>query len=67
MHIEEQVDKLQSEIDRKRQEIRSDHCSMSIGELINLHVIELNERVRYQILCFIQYYILFPIGKNSLK
>jgi hypothetical protein len=37
MHIEEQVDKLQSEIDRKRQQIRADYYSMSIGELISLY------------------------------
>ncbi len=37
MHIEEQLDTLQSEIDQKRQEIRSDYYSMSIGELISLY------------------------------
>jgi Protein of unknown function DUF262 len=37
MNIEEKVDTLQSEIDQKRQEIRSDHYSMSIGELISLY------------------------------
>jgi Protein of unknown function DUF262 len=37
MNIEEKVDKLQSEIDRKRQEIRSDRYSTSIGEWISLY------------------------------
>jgi Protein of unknown function DUF262 len=37
MNIGEKVDTLQSEIDQKRQEIRSDHYSMSIGELISLY------------------------------
>lgn len=37
MNIEEQIDTLQSEIDRKRQEIRSDKYSMSIGEWISLY------------------------------
>ena len=37
MNIGEQVDTLQSEIDNKRQEIRSDHYSMSIGEWISLY------------------------------
>jgi len=34
---EEQIDTLQSEIDQKRQEIRSDNYSMSIGEWISLY------------------------------
>jgi Protein of unknown function DUF262 len=37
MHIEQQIDTLQSEIDRKRKEIRSDSYSMSIGEWISLY------------------------------
>jgi hypothetical protein len=37
MNIQEQLDTLQSEIDQKRQEIRSDHYSMSIGEWISLY------------------------------
>jgi Protein of unknown function DUF262 len=37
MNISEKVDTLQSEIDQKRQEIRSDHYSMSIGEWISLY------------------------------
>ena len=37
MNIGEQVDKLQSEIDQKRQEIRSDNYSTSIGEWISLY------------------------------
>ncbi|MDJ0619609.1 MAG: DUF262 domain-containing protein [Calothrix sp. MO_192.B10] len=37
MNIEEQIDTLQSEIDQKRQEIRSDNYSMSIGEWISLY------------------------------
>jgi Protein of unknown function DUF262 len=37
MNIEQQVDTLQSEIDRKRKEISSDHYSMSIGEWISLY------------------------------
>jgi Protein of unknown function DUF262 len=37
MNITEQVDTLQSEIDRKRKEIRSDSYSMSIGEWISLY------------------------------
>jgi hypothetical protein len=37
MNIGEKIDTLQSEIDRKRQEIRSDHYSTSIGEWISLY------------------------------
>ncbi|MDJ0674548.1 MAG: DUF262 domain-containing protein [Calothrix sp. MO_167.B42] len=37
MNIEEQIDTLQSEIDQKRQEIRSDSYSMSVGEWISLY------------------------------
>jgi hypothetical protein len=37
MNIGEQIDTLQSEIDQKRQEIRSDHYSTSIGEWISLY------------------------------
>jgi Protein of unknown function DUF262 len=37
MNIGEKVDTLQSEIDQKRQEIRSDKYSMSIGEWISLY------------------------------
>ncbi|MDJ0732730.1 MAG: DUF262 domain-containing protein [Nostocaceae cyanobacterium] len=37
MNIGEQVDTLQSEIDQKRREIRSDNYSMSIGELMSLY------------------------------
>jgi hypothetical protein len=37
MNIKEQVDTLQSEIDHKRQEIRSDNYSTSIGEWISLY------------------------------
>ncbi len=37
MNIGEQVDTLQSEIDRKRKEIRSDSYSMSVGEWISLY------------------------------
>lgn len=37
MNIGEKIDTLQSEIDRKRQEIRSDRYSMSIGEWISLY------------------------------
>jgi uncharacterized protein with ParB-like and HNH nuclease domain len=37
MNIGEQIDTLQSEIDRKRKEIRSDSYSMSIGEWISLY------------------------------
>lgn len=37
MNIGEQADTLQSEIDQKRQEIRTDHYSMSIGEWISLY------------------------------
>ena len=40
MNIEEQeqqIDKLQSEIDQRRQEIRSDSYSMSVGEWISLY------------------------------
>ena len=37
MNVIERVDNLQLEIDRKRQEIRSDSYSMSIGEWISLY------------------------------
>jgi hypothetical protein len=37
MNIEQQIDTLQSEIDRKRKEISSDSYSMSIGEWISLY------------------------------
>jgi uncharacterized protein with ParB-like and HNH nuclease domain len=37
MNISEYTDKLQSEIDKKRQEIRPDNYSMSIGEWISLY------------------------------
>jgi Protein of unknown function DUF262 len=37
MNVSEQVDNLQTEIDKKRQEIRSDSYSMSIGEWISLY------------------------------
>ena len=37
MNIGEKLDTLQSEIDQKRQEIRSDHYSTSIGEWISLY------------------------------
>jgi hypothetical protein len=37
MNIKEKEDELQSEIDQKRQEIRSDHYSTSIGEWISLY------------------------------
>jgi hypothetical protein len=37
MNLGEKVDTLQSEIDQKRQEIRSDHYSTSIGEWISLY------------------------------
>ncbi len=37
MHTGQQIDTLQSEIDRKRKEIRSDSYSMSIGEWISLY------------------------------
>jgi hypothetical protein len=37
MNTLEQIDTLQSEIDHKRQEIRSDHYSTSIGEWISLY------------------------------
>jgi Protein of unknown function DUF262 len=37
MNVAEQIDNLQSEIDKKRQEIRPDNYSMSIGELISLY------------------------------
>jgi hypothetical protein len=37
VNIEEQIDKLQSEIDRYRKQIRSDSYSMSIGEWISLY------------------------------
>jgi hypothetical protein len=36
MNVREQVDNLQVEIDKKRQEIRSDSYSMSVSELISL-------------------------------
>jgi Protein of unknown function DUF262 len=37
MNISEQTDKLQVEIDKKRQEIRQDNYSMSIGEWMSLY------------------------------
>ncbi len=37
MNIEEKIDTLQPEIDQKRQEIRSDRYSTSIGEWISLY------------------------------
>ncbi len=37
MNVAEQIDNLQLEIDKKRQEIRPDNYSMSIGELISLY------------------------------
>ncbi|NJL64533.1 MAG: DUF262 domain-containing protein [Methylacidiphilales bacterium] len=37
MHIEQQIDTLQAEIDSKRKQIRSDRYSMSIGEWIALY------------------------------
>jgi hypothetical protein len=37
MNIREQTDKLQVEIDKKRQEIRQDNYSMSIGEWMSLY------------------------------
>ncbi len=37
MSVSEQIDNLQAEIKKKRQEIRQDNYSMSIGELISLY------------------------------
>jgi uncharacterized protein with ParB-like and HNH nuclease domain len=37
MTVSEQIDNLQAEIDKKRQEIRPDSYSMSIGEWISLY------------------------------
>ena len=37
MNATEQIDSLQSEIDKKRQEIRPDNYSMSIGEWISIY------------------------------
>jgi hypothetical protein len=37
MNVSEQVDSLQAEIDKKRQEIRSDRYLMSVGEWISLY------------------------------
>jgi Protein of unknown function DUF262 len=37
MNVSEKIDSLQAEIDKKRQEIRQDNYSMSIGELISLY------------------------------
>lgn len=37
MNVSEKVDNLQVEIDKKRQEIRSDSYLMSVGEWISLY------------------------------
>jgi hypothetical protein len=37
MNVSERVDSLQVEIDKKRQEIRSDSYLMSVGEWISLY------------------------------
>jgi hypothetical protein len=37
MNVSEQIDNLQAEIDKKRQEIRQDNYSMSIGEMMSLY------------------------------